>query len=120
VLLAVGEHEFGSISDQALRMSNAFCGGVAGSRGELCGALSAGIMLIGERYGRTSAGEDDKASLAAAAALRRRFNERFGATKCDDVRKPLKKCTWVVEDTSLLLIDIMEEDWNENVESSSK
>ncbi len=92
-------------------MSNAFCGGVASSHAEMCGALSAGVMVIGARYGRISATEDDKASLKAAAEFRRRFIERFGATKCDDVRIPGKKCTWVVEDTSHLLIDVLDEDW---------
>jgi C_GCAxxG_C_C family probable redox protein len=96
-------------------MSNAFCGGVASSHDELCGAVSAGIMLIGDRYGRVSADADDAASLAAAAAFRNRFIERFGATKCDDVRIPGKKCTWVVEDASRILIDIMARDWNESV-----
>ena len=100
-------------------MSNAFCGGVASSKEELCGAVSAGIMIIGDRYGRVTAEASDAASLAAAAAFRNRFIERFGATKCDDVRIPDKTCTWVVEDASRRLIDIMEEDWNERVASSA-
>jgi C_GCAxxG_C_C family probable redox protein len=111
-LLAVGEHESGHVDEQALRMSNAFAGGVAGSHQEMCGALSAGIMLIGLRYGRVSVSEDDKASLRAAAEIRKRFIERFGATRCDDVRIPGKRCTWVVEDTSRILLDVLDEDWH--------
>lgn len=113
MLLAVGEHEFGVVDEQALRMSNAFCGGVASSREEMCGALSAGVMLIGLRYGRTTSAEDDKASLQAAAEFRQRFIERFGATRCDAVRIPGKRCTWVVEDTSSILVDVLAKDWNE-------
>ncbi len=112
MLLAVGEYELGQVDEQALRMSNAFAGGVAGSHQELCGALSTGIMLIGLRYGRVSAAEDDKASLRAAAEARRRFTERFGATRCDDVRVPGKRCTWVVEDTSRIILEVLEKDWD--------
>lgn len=115
MLLAVGEHEFGAVDDQAVRMANAFCGGVASSHEEMCGALSAGVMLIGARYGRTSPTEEDKASLRAAAEFRKRFIERFGATRCGDVLIPGKRCTWVVEDTSRILIDVFAEDWNQVV-----
>ena len=117
-MLAVGEHE-GELSEQAIRMSNAFCGGVASSHEELCGALSAGMMVIGSRYGRITADVSDKPSLAAAAELRKRFIEHFGTTKCDPIRKQQKKCVWVVEDASRMIFDVLDEDWEQVAASSS-
>lgn len=101
-------------------MSNAFCGGVASSHEEMCGALSAGIMLIGERYGRTSSAEDDRASLKAAAAYRQRFIERFGSTTCEDLRGRESNCAWLVEDASHILIDVMAEDWAAEVDNAEE
>jgi hypothetical protein len=92
-------------------MSNAFCGGVGCSWQEVCGAVSAGLMLIGERYGRKTARDDDAASLAAAAAYRQRFLDRFGDTKCESIRVSGRSCNWVVEDASHLLLDVLETDW---------
>lgn len=117
-MLAVGEHEYGELSDQAVKMSNAFCGGVASSREELCGALSAGMMVIGMRYGRVTADVGDKASLAAAAELRNRFIEHFGTSQCGPIRELRGDCGWVVEDTSRLVFDVLKDDWEAKVSSN--
>ena len=93
-------------------MSNAFCGGVAKSHEEMCGALSAGMMVIGAKYGRVTSDKPDKASLAAAAELRRRFIEHFGTSICDPIRARQDNCVWVVEETSQIVFDVLDEDWD--------
>jgi C_GCAxxG_C_C family probable redox protein len=119
-LLAVGEHEFGSVDDQALRMSNGFCGGVGSTRAELCGALSAGVMIIGARYGRTAANEDDKQSVQTVAAFRQRFMDRFGSSTCQVLRDRYNDCPWLVEETSRVLIDLLAEQSSEGGRGADK
>ena len=96
-------------------MSNAFCGGVASSHDELCGALSGGIMVIGAKYGRVTADVPDKASLAAAAELRNRFIDHFGTSICGPIRNLKGNCEWVVEDASRLAFDVLSTDWDAKV-----
>ncbi len=93
-------------------MSNAFCGGVASSHDELCGALSAGIMVIGAKYGRVTAAQMDKASIAAAAEIRRRFIEHFGTSICDPIRSRSDNCGWVVEEASRITFGVLDQDWD--------
>ena len=92
-------------------MSNGFCGGVGSTHEELCGAISAGVMVIGLKHGRTQSSEDDKECLLAIGAFRQRFIENFGATKCDDLRGRAENCGWLVEDSSRILLDVMDEEW---------
>lgn len=106
-MLAVGEHEFGSVDEQALRMSNGFCGGVGSTREELCGALSAGVMIIGARDGRVSSSEDDKQCLQTIAEYRRRFVQRFGSSTCRVLRSRYDDCPWLVEESSRILLDVL-------------
>ena len=73
-----------SDEDAALvRIGTPFGGGVGGA-GEMCGALIAGLMIMGYRKGRTDASgpkdvyQDGKAMLAA-------FKEKFGTVSCADL-----------------------------------
>lgn len=94
-------------------MSTAFCGGVACTWEELCGALSAGTMVISMKYGRVTADEDDAPSRAAAAELRRRFIEWFGTSKCGPIHDRHDGCQWVVEEASRIIFSVLEDDWTE-------
>jgi len=51
-MLAVGGHVLGNLDPRFVRMATGFAGGVGESKQEMCGALSAGVMLIGALYGR--------------------------------------------------------------------
>ena len=87
-MLAVGGHLFGDIDGRTFKMASLFGGGVAGTREELCGALSAAVMIIGELYGRSSLSEDEALARQLAAEYRQRFLARFGATRCSAVLEP--------------------------------
>ncbi|BCY17654.1 MAG: C_GCAxxG_C_C family protein [Chloroflexi bacterium] len=65
-------------------------GGGLGRSGEVCGALSGGIMVLGMKYGVNSMdGEANKVAKEKVYALDqeliRRFKERAGAIRCNDI-----------------------------------
>lgn len=66
-----------------------FGGGVGGSRAELCGAVSGGLLVLGLLFPHTR-GEDKAAKrevYAPAKLFRQRFFETFGNTRCGDLLK---------------------------------
>lgn len=95
-------------------MASVFAGGVGGSRQEMCGALSACVMLIGALYGRSKLGEDEERARGLAAEYRQRFLACFGETRCeaiyDGVHSPegLGSCSRVAEGAADLLLDLLE------------
>ncbi len=66
--------EFDLEPDLAARIAAAFGGGVART-GRMCGAVSAGLMVIGLRYGSSS--PTNRGAKEATYALVRRFLEEF-------------------------------------------
>ncbi len=90
ILLAVGGNYLGDVSPQAVRMSTPFAAGVGGTRLELCGALSGGLMVIGGLAGREDAATNDDRCQALAAAYRAEFLRAFGWLKCQDL-----KANWI-------------------------
>ena len=107
-MLAVGEHTLGDVDDQMLRMSTGFAGGIGGTHLELCGALSAGTMIIGALYGRTRSDVDDRLCQALATRYRDRFVQTFGSTCCGELRRPNQGCAWLVEQAATVLLDVIE------------
>ena len=71
-MLAVGGHILGDLDSLIVKMTNGFAGGVGGSRQEMCGALSTGVMIIGALHGRSSLEEDDLPAQRLAARYRPR------------------------------------------------
>ena len=71
------------------RVASAFCGGVASTKEELCGALSGGIIAIGYLTGRMKPGENIQLTKELAATLRTQFIAQYGATKCQSVLETL-------------------------------
>jgi len=69
--------------DIALRISQGFGAGM-GYTDDVCGAISGAVMVIGLRYGRTTA--EDKAAkektYAVVGEFLRRFKERNGSVEC--------------------------------------
>ena len=114
-MLAVGEHKLGGLEPQAIRMSTPFGGGVGGTRQELCGALSGGVMVIGALYGRTDSSQDDKQAYELAKQYREGFHTEFGHTKCEPIREAFAKpdgshgCDRVVERAAQVLLGVLEE-----------
>ena len=114
-MLAVGEHVLGHLESQSIRMANAFGGGVGGTRQELCGALSGGVMAIGGLHGRTDASQDDQRSYDLAKQYREAFLAEFGYTQCEPIREKFQKpdgshgCDQVVERAARILLGILEQ-----------
>lgn len=86
-MLAVGEPRLERFDETFVRMSTGFGGGVGQSREELCGALSAGVMLIGTLFGRARMGEDKEICNRLVNLYRARFRESFGETNCGELRR---------------------------------
>jgi len=85
-MLAVGEHLLGDVDDRLCRMMTAIAGGLGGSHEELCGALNAGVLLVGALHGRTRPDEPDEPCYGLAASFRTRCIEEWGTTRCADLR----------------------------------
>jgi C_GCAxxG_C_C family probable redox protein len=78
--------DFGLDKDSALRVSQAFGGGIA-RRADWCGALTGAFLVIGLKHGRTKA-EDAAARDKTYALVQEfiaRFTSRHGHIKCSDL-----------------------------------
>lgn len=78
--------ELGMEEDMALRVSQAFGGGIA-HMGETCGAVSGALMAIGLKYGRASAEgvEAKEQTYALAEQFVAAFKERNGTIVCKEL-----------------------------------
>jgi C_GCAxxG_C_C family probable redox protein len=95
-------------------MATAFGGGVAGTRLEMCGALSGGIMVISGLHGRMDVSQDDQLAYDLAKQYREAFLAEFGHTQCQPIRERFQKpdgshgCDAVVERAAKILLGILE------------
>jgi C_GCAxxG_C_C family probable redox protein len=114
-MLAVGEHLLGEVSTDTFKMAGIFMGGLAGTHQELCGALSAGAMVIGGLYGRTRPGEDEKRARELVGRFRERFLAEFGATQCAPIQQRYEVpgttgfCAPVAERAAAILLQVLDE-----------
>lgn len=114
-MLAVGEPVLGRFDEAFVRMSTGFGGGVGQSREELCGALSAGVMLIGGMHGRALVGEDKEFCNQLVSRYRQRFKESFGSTNCGELRRSgygadgHTPCSELVAHAASILLEVLEE-----------
>jgi C_GCAxxG_C_C family probable redox protein len=78
--------QFGLTPDQAAKVAAGFGGGI-GRMGNICGALSGAIMVLGLKYGATD--PKDKATKMRTYQIVGRVVERFkqvcGSTDCRDL-----------------------------------
>ena len=85
-LFATYAPQFGMDREIALKLSGAFAGGL-GRTGEVCGALTSALMIIGLKYGRTRA--DDKETQLVTNSKVKEFIEKFksqhGSMLCRDL-----------------------------------
>ena len=73
--------DYGLTVDQAMKVAACFSGGVR--KGEVCGAVSGAIMVIGLKYGD---GPDYKATAyPKAAEFMERFKEKNASYICKDI-----------------------------------
>lgn len=112
-MLTVGEQKLGSLDPRVLKITSIFAGGLAGTRQELCGALSAGAMIIGMLYGRSSLAEDEQFARQMVKTYRERFLAEFGTTQCSPLRDRYAtpdgsaSCGPLVERAAILLQELL-------------
>lgn len=113
VLLAVAPRVVRDWNPACARLSTGFAGGVGGSRQEVCGALSGGVMVIGALFGRSTL-QDDALAQRLCKQFRERFLEAFDTTQCLRLREDvvagengLGSCAVLVQRTTMMLLQIL-------------
>jgi len=113
MMLAVGEYLLGYVDYWQQRMACGLAYGVGCTRQELCGALSAGVLLIGAVHGRTRPDEDNSQCQKLVAEYRERFAQELGATLCRDLQangygsNEEMPCSMLVERAARILLQIL-------------
>lgn len=72
---------------QALPFASPFAGGVGGTRAELCGALTGGLLVVGGLLGREDGPTPDQECQDLAAKYYSDFLQEFGWLKCGELRE---------------------------------
>jgi len=85
VLMALSEC-LGVSSKIIPRIATGFGAGI-GRKGEVCGALSGGVMGLGLRFGRSTAEEEDgeRRPYWFSTKFAARFREQLGHVRCEDL-----------------------------------
>jgi C_GCAxxG_C_C family probable redox protein len=123
-ILSTFASDLGLDRETALKIADGFGGGM-GNMGETCGAVTGAFMVLGLKYGRTRA-EDDEAKEEINALVREfvgRFRERHGSIRCGELvgcdisthegeREALRKglfdrCPVFVRDASAIIEEIL-------------
>lgn len=113
-IFATYAKEHGMDYETALKVSQAFGGGMGGMRGE-CGAVTGAYMVISFLYGRTKA-EDGEARLKTFRLVKefaKRFKEQQGSTVCRELLEGKSgshydMCSDYVKDACLILEELLE------------
>lgn len=111
----MGERTLGPLTDRERQMATGFAGGLGMSLTGSCGAFSAGVMVLGAHFGRTSPKADDTRCQEAVAAFRKEFRTRFETVNCGELREEKygsggrEPCSVLVERASRLLLEILDE-----------
>lgn len=106
---------------EAAAHGTAFGGGVGRTFGELCGALSGGLIVIGHLYGRRHPAEDWDYPAALGAELRQCFIQKFGTSHCGALRErfgdenQMSECRKVVHTVTDTLLKILSKEEPEEV-----
>jgi len=114
MMLAVGGHLLAPLDPMAVRMTTGFGGGVGGAREELCGAFSAGVMILGGLYGRADTEADSRKAYDMVKEWRQRFARRWQTMTCKPIRDwakgpqgPAGGCAVVVADSARVFLDLL-------------
>ncbi len=93
----------------------AFGGGVGGTRQELCGALSGGVMVIGTHLAPQHPGSDEERMRQAVNRYRARFVDEIGPTQCAALRNGFygaegqEPCSVLVKRVVRILLQILDD-----------
>jgi C_GCAxxG_C_C family probable redox protein len=102
-------------SAQAAAHATAFGGGFGRSFEEACGALSGGLIVIGQLHGRSAPEGEWDVAAKLGAELRNRFIEDFGTTHCATLRerfgreRQMLECRRLVHGVVVRLLELLEE-----------
>jgi C_GCAxxG_C_C family probable redox protein len=89
VFLVANEYMGNPIPPEMVKLASGFPVGM-GMAGCVCGALSGGVMALGIKYGRTSAGQETPGMFDAAKELHDRFVARRKISCCRVLTKNLE------------------------------
>lgn len=114
-MLAVGRQILGPLDERTIRMTTGFSGGVGGTHNDLCGAFSAGVMILGALYGRVDPAEDDSRVKRIVKEYRDLFQAGLGAVHCYELRlenygsQGKEPCSVLVERAAAILLALIRE-----------
>ncbi len=115
MIISLGKYYFDDVDDRWVKIANPFAGGIASTHQEACGALVGGAMVIGLLYGRTNQNENDETCLQLTKEYREAFIQKFGSSRCCDLREEKygsepghTPCSVLVSDAARLLIEQLE------------
>jgi len=113
VVQAAGQYFWGTCPEVLARAASPLGGGVAGTRDEICGALSGAILIIGAKYGRVSVDQSqDKAYASLSKQLREQFLAYASTTRCSDVKLSVGQtedgCKIVAQETVRMLLELID------------
>lgn len=120
---AVGVYALGesALTDTILRMMTTIHGGLADTKQGHCGALLAGLLIIGALFGRVQADGDDAQAKTVARQYWQRFIEEFGSDHCGTLRSTGKVgpeypsvCGTIMVRAAGILVDLLEEIASQN------
>lgn len=81
VLQAVAESR-GIKSELIPKIATGLCGGISRS-GNICGAVSGGVLAIGLCFGRSQPGQSPEENVRRVRAFLAECEQRFGSTNCE-------------------------------------
>lgn len=81
VLQAVAESR-GIQSELIPKIATGLCGGISRS-GNICGAVSGGVLAIGLCFGRSQPGQSPDETVRRVRAFLAKCEQRFGSTNCE-------------------------------------
>jgi C_GCAxxG_C_C family probable redox protein len=103
---------YGKVDPVCFRISNPFMGGIAGTQSNACGALSGGLIVLGYRYGRTDASQDDSVCVELYRQFYQRFEQAFGLNNvnCQVLyeNRENNSCTRYVTTATRLVLEIID------------
>jgi C_GCAxxG_C_C family probable redox protein len=115
MVIGLGEIYLGDMTDQFIKASCVFRGGVASTLEDICGTLSGALLLISAKYGRISKEEEIEECKIKAQKYIEAFKGDFGCTRCGDLianqgyNSPEKPCSQLVEAAAYKFLTMMED-----------
>ena len=67
------------------KVASGFGGGIGGSKGDTCGALTGGVIALGYLWGRMEPNGDKKIVYELASEFRKKFIDSFGSSNCQSL-----------------------------------